>query len=141
MSLRFRKLVFALLIPSLSFFRYSRSLDSDYSTTNLLWGVLATTVLAIYLYLLPVEKIERFSVAWGIGISMSIGLVFVGVVLSISMETGVLYAWARYMLFFGLMGSIPFIAAPKDHKPYKWSFFKRVKPIEEATEARQPDAT
>lgn len=129
---KFRKLIFALVLSLLSFWTYSRHLGDDYSGMNLLWGVLVTIGLVIFLYLFPFKKIKRFSVAWGIGISVSMAVAIVGMVLSSPMMTGVLNAWAEYMIFLGLFGSIiPIVIVPKEYKRYKGSFFKRVRPIED----------
>ena len=99
---------------------------------NLLWGALVTIILAASLYLFLEKKPERFSVAWGVGISVGIGLFVIGLVWSGSENTSGLYgAWGDYMWFFGLWTTGISLSMPKEHKSYRWSFFKRVRSEED----------
>ncbi|MXW69345.1 MAG: hypothetical protein F4Z61_05390 [Acidimicrobiia bacterium] len=117
--------------PLGSFIVYWLGLRSDvsYDGTDLLWGSLVTAILTIILYLyFPLsKKIERFSPAWGLGVSMGSSLFFFGLILEHLIEN----AWGNYMWFFGLWITVHFLGLPKEHKSYKWSFFKRARPIEE----------
>ncbi|MXY08201.1 MAG: hypothetical protein F4058_04700 [Rhodothermaceae bacterium] len=131
MNEKLRNLVPSLVFPLLSFSGYWRSLDDAYSASNLLWGGLVTLILAVSLYLFLEKKPERFSVAWGVGISVGVGLIIVGLVWSSSESSSDIYrAWGDYMWFFGLWTAVIILSMPKEHKPYKWSFFKRVRPEE-----------
>ncbi|MCY3614796.1 MAG: hypothetical protein OXH03_06840 [Bacteroidetes bacterium] len=131
MNEKLRSLVPSLVFPLLSFSGYWRSLDDAYSASNLLWGALVTIILAVSLYLFLEKKPERFSLAWAVGISVGFGLFIVGLVWSSSESSSDIYrAWGDYMRFFGLFTAGISVAMPKEHKPYKWSFFKRVRPEE-----------
>ena len=133
MNEKLRNLIPSLAIPVFSFSGYWRSLDDAYSTTNLLWGALVTIILAASLYLFLEKKPERFSVAWGVGISVGIGLFIIGLAWSSSEHNSGLYgAWGDYMWFFGLWTAGISLSVPKEHKPYRWSFFKRVRLEEDA---------
>ena len=119
MSRQFRHLIFSSTIPLVSFWSYSKELGDDYSVANLVWGGVVTVILIVVLYVLCESGIERYSPAWGIIISLGLGFVMIGLTLSSRMMTGLLYAWAEYMWYFGLFGFLSFIAMPKKHKPYK----------------------
>lgn len=132
MNEKLRNLIPSLVIPLLSFSGYWRSLDDAYSAMNLLLGALVTIMLAASLYLFLDNKPERFSVAWGVGISVGFGLFIIGLVWSSSESNSDIYrAWGGYMWFFGLWAAGISLSMPKEHKPYKWSFFKRVRPGED----------
>ena len=103
----------------------------DYSEPNLFLGAIASIIFGVTLYLPDHLKIERFSPAWGIGIILGIGLLVVGLVFSFT-ETPptALNSWDQFMWFSGLWITLEFAGLPKEYKPYEWSFFKRVRPIE-----------
>ena len=102
----------------------------------MLWGTSVTIILVICLYLLLEKKIERFSPAWSVGIGIGMFFLAIGFSMSLSdVRPDVYIAWGEYMRFFGLWITGIFAMMPKEYKPYKWSFFKRMRPIENAKEA------
>ncbi len=129
---KYMNILLALLVPLFSFSRYWRNLDDAYSDVNVLWGALVTMILVVFLYLILEKDIERFSVAWGIGISLALGLIFVGVAWSALSELAIIIAWGQYMWFSGLWLMGIFVVMPQEYKRYQWTFFKRAMPIEDA---------
>lgn len=128
MNQKFRSILFSLVVSLSAFWGYWRNLDDDYSGMNMLWGAFVAVILMIILYAVLEKEIERFSVAWGCGIAIAMGLVSCGVVWSLNDSLPDIYgAWGEYMFLFGFWWSLPFVVAPKKHKPYKWSFFKRAR--------------
>ncbi len=132
MRKKYINILLSLLFSLFSFSRYWRNLDDAYSDVNLLWGALVTVILVVFLYLILEKDIERFSVAWGIGISLALGLISVGVAWSALSELDIFIAWGQYMWFSGLWLMGIFVVMPQEYKRYQWSFFKRARPIEDA---------
>ncbi len=132
MNEKFRRIFASVLLILPSFVVYVNNLNDDYTKINLLWGALVTIILMAFLYLPLDKKIERFSVAWGMGICIGTGLFVIGLVISDSESQPDVYrAWAQYMWMFGIILTALSLSMPKEHKPYKWSFFKRVRPVED----------
>ncbi len=122
----------ALLFPLFSFSRYWQNLDDAYSDVNLLWGALVTVILVVLFYLILEKDIERFSLAWGMGMSLALGLISVGVAWSALSELDIFIAWGQYMWFSGLWLMGIFVVMPQEYKRYRWLFFKCARPIEDA---------
>ncbi len=132
MRKKYINILLALLVPLFIFSRYWRNLDDAYSDVNLLWGALVTVILVVFLYLILEKDIERFSVAWSIGISLALGLISVGIAWSTLSELDIIIAWGQYMWFSGLWLMGIFVVMPQEYKHYQWSSFKRARPIEDA---------
>ncbi len=86
--------------------------DSPYSgtVTDLLWGALVTVILIASMYLyFPLSKwVERFSPAWGFGITCSTGFSIIGLIMDIVGG----YAWGTYAWFFFMWLTADFIVMP-----------------------------
>ena len=108
---------------------------ADYSGTDLLLLALASIILMAVLYLPSHTETELFSPAWAIGVIVGMGLFAVGLsrsdIFIRSSESEIHIAWGYFMWFSGFQIMCNLSLLPKEHKIYKCSFFKRIRPIEE----------
>ncbi len=86
------RIISSVLIPLGAFAMYWLSIhfgDDSYSGTDLLWAVLVTIILIVawYLFFPLRKKVERFSIAWLLGVNFGIGLTFIGLISSHMMGT------------------------------------------------------
>lgn len=134
-----RRLCISIIFPLFAFYWYWQVFDEKNSDVDLLRGAVISMVLAItiFLYLPTGKKIERFSIAWGLGLILTLFLASMGLIMSgfigsaefIPIETK---AWGEYIFFFAIWMPVIHELASSWDKPYKWSFFKRPTPIEDA---------
>lgn len=122
------RVLFSLIVPLGSFAMYWISIhfgSDPYNGTDLLWAALVTIILMIGWYLcFPLRtKIERFSVAWMLGIEIGIVLILIGWIFGVEMG----YHWGDYVWFFGLWSTVYSLGFSKKHKCHKLSFFKSLK--------------
>jgi len=88
-----------------------------FNVQNLMWGVLATIILTVALYLyFPLSKmIERLSLAWSLGVIVGSTLFFLGLILQHVIGN----AWGGYMWFLGLWITVHFLGlSKKDSESY-----------------------
>ena len=97
-----------------------------YSDTELLWGGGVTIILTVaaYLYSRMHKRIENFSIAWALVVSLGSSLFLVGLII----QNVIGYDWGAYMWFIALWFTCYSVVLPKEFK-HKVSFFKRPKPI------------
>ena len=123
------RLILSVCFPLLSLHAYWRDLDGNYSGMQFLWGLVIAIIatVAIFLYVPVAKKVERGSVVWTFGLLFAIFVPAV-VILGSMGETKI---WGRAVSFFALWIPVIHISAQRWDKTYKWSFFKRVRPIEQ----------
>ena len=133
----FARLTASLVYPLLGFVNYWRAFDGEADQADLLSGIVVSGVLsvAIFMYFPIAKKVENFSLAWFLGLIVSLNLVLCGgYVMSGSLYSPVEFrAWGNYMLLFGVFMPVMHVIFRSIGKPRKkGAFFKRIRLLEDA---------
>ena len=117
------RVLLAVLYPFLTLFLYLRELDGNYGAGRLVLASAIALVLAIGIFLYPpiAKRVEPRSVAWYLGLAVSVMLVVHGMVASIDPAN----TWGFPVTFFACwIPAIHVACKSLDKLDEGWSFFK-----------------
>ena len=121
MTRKIRRLLISVSFPAISLVVYWGRLDGIYATDHVLVAVAVAIAVAIgiFFYAPLAKRVERGSVAWNLGLGISVMIVVFGLV---SIWTAQDMTWRLPVVFFSIW--IPVIHIACRSLEVEWSFFK-----------------